>query len=205
MRQRDNILKTFNKILHRVRTGTWPGLAVLAPIALAGCVSSSEPILTDGKAILGERGQIHVFSAPRDGVRDVLRMQFHWNGSRYVAGRGSGASDFTVHPFEGRDLIVQRTPALIAQRTPSPVPRRTQYGLARKLNDGVYLLIPISEEDVDETTRARFCTRTQDVPCRISTPEQLFVFARATAAKEEDSGGIAIVVAERPPQQRHRR
>jgi len=30
--------------------------------------------------------------------------------------------------------------------------------------------------------------------CRISTPEQLFVFARATAEKELESGGIAVIV-----------
>ena len=27
------------------------------------------------------------------------------------------------------------------------------------------------------------------------TPEQLFVFARATAARDEDNGGVAVVVA----------
>src|SRR5262249_42196999 len=55
--------------------------------------------------------------------------------------------------------------------------------------EGVYLIIPIQEEDADEPTRERFCTKTQGADCRISTPEQLFVFARATAARDEDNGG----------------
>ena len=57
-----------------------------------------------------------------------------------------------------------------------------------------YLLIAINEDDADEVTRDRFCSKTQDASCRISTPEQLFVFARATAAKDDESGGIAVIV-----------
>src|SRR5262249_30314492 len=65
------------------------------------------------------------------------------------------------------------------------------FGLARRIAEGVYLIIPIQEEDADEPTRERFCTKTQGADCRISTPEQLFVFARATAARDEDNGGGA--------------
>ena len=120
-------------------------------------------------------------------------MTFQWSGSRYVFTRPSRQhfSDFTAHPYEGRDLIVQSTGAR--------APRPTEYALARKLADGVYLVIPISEDDADEATRDRFCTKTQDASCRISTPEQLFVFARATAAKDEESGGIAVIVPSSSP------
>jgi hypothetical protein len=164
---------------------------VVATLALGGCVTSPAPILTDGKAILGDAGVIYVFGAPKDGTREVLRSRFQWSGSRYVTGRGSGASEFTVHAFEGRDLIVQRTPAL--------APRRTEYGLARRVSEGVYLLVPISEDDADDSARTRFCTKTSDATCRISTPEQLSVFARATAAKEDDSSGVAVIVPDRTP------
>ena len=68
---------------------------------------------------------------------------------------------------------------------PSVPPLRIEYGLARRLADGVYLLVQISEEDVDESTRTKFCTKTQDAACRIATPEQLFVFARATARQAD--------------------
>jgi len=68
------------------------------------------------------------------------------------------------------------------------------YALARKLADGVYLLTPIDPNDADEAARERFCIKTRDAPCRIETPEQLFVFARATAAKETHEGKLAVLV-----------
>ena len=80
---------------------------------------------------------------------------------------GASARDFpefTVHPYEGRDFIVQS----LQRRSPAA----TEYGLARRLADGLYMVIPISEEDADEPTRERFCTKTQDASCRIATPER---------------------------------
>ena len=183
-----------NLFPYRVRAITIMVNAV-ALLMLVGCISSPSPILSDANAILGEEGDVHFFSAPGAGPREHSIMRFQWSGSRYVVtGRGggvSGVSDFTAHPFEGRDLIVQSTGAR--------APRLTEFAIARKLADGVYLVIPISEEDVDEATRARFCTVTQDASCRITTPEQLFVFARATSAKDEDSGAIAVVVPSKRP------
>lgn len=159
----------------------------LAATTLAGCISSSAPVLSDAGAILGERGEMHLFGASDGKRRDHKVVSFQWSGSRYVLGGAPiGISDFTAHAFEGRDLIVQTT----ASRAPRP----TEYAIARKLADGVYLLFPISEEDADDATRERFCIKTLDASCRIATPEQLFVFAHATAAKEQDGGGIAVVL-----------
>jgi hypothetical protein len=165
-------------------------LAVLA-VALAcgtisGCISSSNPILGDARAILGERIQVHAFSPSKDGARDQSVSSFEWSGSRYVPRGATELREFTIHPYEGRDLIVQ----MQAGRTGS----RSEYALARRIAEGVYLILPISEEDADEPTRERFCTKTRDASCLITTPEQLFVFARATAARDEDNGGIAVVV-----------
>ena len=56
------------------------------------------------------------------------------------------------------------------------------------------MLLPINEDDVDAATREKFCTKTQDAACRIATPEQLFVFARATADKTPEDGGLAVVI-----------
>ncbi len=165
-----------------------PAIAVvLTSLTLTGCISSPGPILTDANAILGEGGEIHFFSATGESGRTHSVITFQWNGSRYlVRNRAADISDFTVHPFEGRDLIVQST----AGRAPRP----TEYALARRLAEGVYLLMPISEDDADDSTRDRFCTKTQDASCRIATPEQLFVLARATASKDEETGGIAVIV-----------
>src|SRR5262249_11324946 len=148
---------------------------------------SPSPLLSDANAILGEQGEIHFFSAPGPEPREHSVMMFEWSGSRYVfSGRSGSISDFTAHPFEGRDLIVQSTAAR--------APRLTEYVTARRLADGVYMVLPISEDDVDDATRERFCTKTQDASCRITTPEQLFVFAKATAAKDDESGGIAVIM-----------
>jgi hypothetical protein len=158
-----------------------------AALALTGCISSTAPILSDAKPVLGERGLIHVFTLSQGAAHDPGVISFQWSGSRYlVRGKPLGFSDFTAYPYEGRDWIVQGT----TQRAPN----RVEYGLARRLADGAYLLVAINEDDADPPTREKFCTKTQDASCRIATPEQLFVFARASADKPLESGGLAVVV-----------
>jgi len=162
-------------------------LLALAPL-LSGCISSTGPILTDAKPVLGEHGTIHVYKLSQDGALDPGAVTFQWRGSRYlVHGKSAGFSEFTAYPYEGRDWIVQGATAR--------APQRIEYGLARRLADGVYLLVQIDEDDVDEPTRAKFCTKTQDATCRIATPEQLFVFARARADKPIEGGALAVVMA----------
>ena len=164
-----------------------PLLAALLCLAAGACVSSTEPILSDGKGILGDGGQLHLYDAQEGGNRNPRTYQFQWAGKRYAArGRPVEVSDFTVHPYEGRDLIVQAR----AQRPLRPY----FYALAHKLADGVYFVTAIDPNDADEATRDRFCIKTRDAPCRIETPEQLFVFARATAAKESEQGKLAVLV-----------
>jgi hypothetical protein len=161
--------------------------AGVAALALAGCISSTAPILSDAKPVLGERGLIHVFSLSQGAAHEPGLVSFQWSGSRYlVRGKPIGFSDFTAYPYEGRDWIVQGT----TQRAPL----RVEYGLARRLADGTYLLVAINEDDADAPTREKFCTKTQDASCRIATPEQLFVFARASADKPLEGGGLAVVV-----------
>jgi len=164
-----------------------PAAALMAVATLCGCISSTAPLLTEAKPILGQQGQIHVFS-DANGAREHSILRFRWNGSRYlVEGRSPGFSDFTAHPYEGRDLIVQSTAA--------KAPRPTEYALARRLAEGVYLVMAIDEEDADPGTRQKFCTRTQGAACRVTTPEQLFVFARATAGKEDVKGAVVVIMA----------
>jgi hypothetical protein len=178
-------LKSFRKLItSRIRP--LPLLAPFLTLALTGCISATGPILGDAKAILGDRIQVHAFASPKDGKRDYSTGIFEWSGSRYVR-RSGNFTDFTIHPYEGRDLIIQSQ----SSRGSTTI----DFGLARRVTEGVYLILPIQEEDADEPTRARFCTKTQGAPCRISTPEQLFVFARATAARDEDTAAVAVVVA----------
>ena len=96
-------------------------------------------------------------------------------------------TEFTIHPYEGRDLIIQSR----ASRGSAII----DFGLARRIAEGVYLIIPIQR---GRRRRAHARALLHQDPGRllpISTPEQLFVFARATAARDEDNGGIAVVVA----------
>jgi hypothetical protein len=179
-------LKLLRKI-NSIRGGFLPAGPVLAALALTGCISSTAPILSDAKPVLGERGVIHAFTLSGGAAHDPAVVSFQWSGSRYlVRGKSIGFSDFTAYAYEGRDWIVQGT----TQRAPS----RVEYGLARRLADGVYLLMPINEDDAEEPAREKFCTKTQDASCRIATPEQLFVFARASADKPLEGGGLAVVV-----------
>jgi hypothetical protein len=186
-------LTLFMKIWHRGRLAAVGGGVALASFALAGCISSTAPILGDAKAILGEQIDLYLFApraggAAEGGLRHSGVATVQWNGGRYVVrSRGDLLTDFTIHAFEGRDLIVQTVP-----RAPRPV----EYALARRLSDGVYMVVAIDEDVVDEPTRAKFCTKTQEASCRITTPEQLFVFARAMAdnAEGRTDAGIAVVV-----------
>lgn len=157
-------------------------------IALTGCISSTGPVLSDAKPVLGERGLIHAYTLSQGAAHDPEVVPFQWSGSRYlVRGKSIGYSEFTAHPYEGRDWIVQGT----TQRAP----HRIEYGLARRLAEGVYQLVAINEDDAGAPAREKFCTKTQDASCRIATPEQLFVFARASADKPMEGGGLAVVVA----------
>jgi hypothetical protein len=174
------------KSLRKIIPHALPFLVPFLALGLTGCITATREILGDARAILGERIQVHAFTTPRNGTRTYSTGIFEWSGSRYVR-RSGDFTDFTIHPYEGRDLIVQSQ----TSRGSTTI----EFGLARRIAEGVYLIIPIQEEDADESTRARFCTKTQGASCRISTPEQLFVFARATASRDEDNGAVAVVVA----------
>ena len=63
---------TENRPLKTPRATPGVGLALCLALATGACVSSTEPILSDARAILGERGQLHIFSAPKDGARTVV-------------------------------------------------------------------------------------------------------------------------------------
>jgi hypothetical protein len=178
-------LKSFRELITS-RIYLLPFLAPLLAFTLTGCITATGPILGDAKAILGERIQVHAFTPTQNGTREHSTGTFEWSGSRYIS-RSRDFTDFTIHPYEGRDLIIQSQT--------SRGSTTLHFGLARRIAEGVYLIIPIQEENADEPARERFCTKTQGADCRISTPEQLFVFARATAARDEDNGAVVVVVA----------
>src|ERR1022692_3051538 len=106
----------------------WATFAILLA-ALSGCIDAAQPVLTDGEPLLGERLHFE-FYALRDGAaHDTSNEMFAWRNARYVP-IGANARDvgaFTLHAFEGADLIVQSLKA----------GQPAEYAIARKLADGV--------------------------------------------------------------------
>ena len=160
--------------------------ATLCGLALSGCIDSAGPILPDSQPVLGERLNLQLYSLREGHAFDPERTVFTWDGKLYahISGTLKDVRGFSLHPLEGGDYIVQSRPARH--------PEHIEYALMRKLAEGVYQVIAIDEADADEATRTARCTHPGGVACRIETREQLFAFARATAARRKTDGGLAI-------------
>jgi hypothetical protein len=163
-------------------------LFALASFAmLAGCIDSSGPLLGDGEPLIGQKPHLRFYTL-RDGtVREPNAGTFRWRDGRYVPAGGSAKDigPFTLHAIAGADLLVQ------SLRTGQAV----EYGVARKLADGTYLVVPVDETDADQATRDKFCDTANGHGCRVTTREAVLAFARATAAKPHASGGLALLMA----------
>jgi len=173
-------------------------LAAFLALPLSGCIDSSGPILSDSQPVFGPRLKLQFYGLRKGYARDPAQASFNWNGALY-AHAGGGMRDvsaFSVHPFEAGDYIIQSVPARRA--------RISEFAILHRLADGVYQVVAIDEADADEPTRAAYCgkgDKTSPSSCRIETREQLFAFARATAARQRDDGGLVIRLpdgAERP-------
>ena len=177
------------------------GVAALCALTLSGCINSASPILTDSQPIFGERARFQLYGLRKGIAVDPERVTFAWDGARY-AHAGGGMKDvraFSVHPFEAGNYIVQSVP----KKTRGI----TEYAVMRKLTEGVYRVIVIDEADADEPTRAAHCGKSEKKTwsCRIETRDQLFAFARATAERRKDDGGLAIRLPDKPEQPAKRR
>ena len=165
------------------------GIAALFALALAGCIDSSGPILASSQDVFGPKLKLQFFTLREGRGREPMQAEFTWNGSLYTHSGGGlrEVSAFSVHPFEAGDYIIQEVPV--------KRPRITEYALLHKLADGVYMVWAIDEDDADEPTRAAYCgkgDKKDPASCRIETREQLFAFARATAARNKQDGVLAV-------------
>ena len=164
--------------------------AALCALSLSGCVDSVGPILPDTQPLFGEHVRFQFYTLRKGLAEEPEQAAYKWDGRRYVHS-GGGMRDvraFSAHPFEGDTFIIQGTSA--------KRPRITEYAVASKLTDGVYQAIGVDEDDADAATRAAHCKKTSDSGCRIETREQLFAFARATAARHKGDGGLIIRLAD---------
>jgi hypothetical protein len=161
-------------------------LAGLCALSLSACIDSTSPILTDAQPVLGPRLNLQLYTLHKDVADGPEKVSYAWNGKLY-AHAGGGMKDIgaiSLHPFEGGDYIIQAVPVRANQTI--------EYALLHKLASGAYLVIAIDEADADEATRAANCTHPGGTACRIATHDQLFAFARATAAHHKDEGGLVL-------------
>lgn len=163
--------------------------SLLAMLLLAGCVDSASPLLTGAQPTFGPNVRIHGYSLVEGRASGPEVGNFRWDGAQYrVVGRPTfDVATFTAVPLAGNDLIIQ-------SRSSRPRVKGIEYALARKLADGTYLLTSIDEADADEATRAKFCVKDPASSCRLETPEALLAFARATAAKPDPKGSLAVII-----------
>jgi len=178
-----------------VKTLTGAAAAALCALALSGCIDSAAPVLTDSQAVLGESLKLQLYTLRDGAAHDPELASFKWDGKLYVhAGGGmKEVRGFSLHPFEAGDYILQETPA---NRT-----NVTEYAVVHPVAEGVYQVIAIDEADADEAARTAGCGKSDKndaSPCRVTTREQLFAFARATAARRKTTGGLAIRLGDDP-------
>jgi hypothetical protein len=166
--------------------------ALLAAFVLAGCVDSAAPLLSGAQPTFGPTVRIHGYSLAEGRASGPDVGNFRWDGAQYrVVGRPTfDVAAFTAVPLGGNDLIIQ-------SRSSRAQVKGIEYALARKLTDGVYFMAAIDEADADEATRAKFCIKSPMSSCRLDNSDALLAFARATAARRDINGSVAIIVGER--------
>ena len=129
---------------------------------------------------------------------DPEQVTFTWNGTRYARTGGGlrNVSAFSVHPFEGGDFIV-------ADRAGAAACACTEYALLHQL-DRRRLSRSSSSTKTMPTKRpaSPIAPKRETIACRVDTREQLFAFARATAARKKNDGGLAIRLADEPQKRR---
>lgn len=161
-------------------------IAALCALSLSACIDSAAPILTGAQPVLGPKLNLQLYSLRKGYAHEPEQASYTWNGTNYAHAGGTmqDIPGFTAHPFEAGAYIIQTVPAKPAQKI--------EYAVMHQLAGGVYLVTVIDEDDADAATRAANCKHPGGTACRIETREQLFAFARATAARHKDDGGLAL-------------
>ncbi len=168
------------------------GIAALCALSLSGCIDSGSPILVDAEPVFGQQLNLQFYGLHKGYAHDEHQATYRWNGAFYALARGRmrDFSGFSAHPFENGDYILQATPSNHA--------RITEYAVMHKLAEGVFQVLPIDQDDADEQTRVLYCKRVDKSACRIETRDELFAFARFTAARDHDNGGLVLRLPDAP-------
>lgn len=90
--------------------------AILCALSLSACVDSSGPLLPDARPMFGEQLRLQFYSLRKGFADEPEQATYKWDGAKYArTGRGmSDIGSFSVHPFEGGNLIVQSASMVIS-------------------------------------------------------------------------------------------
>jgi hypothetical protein len=163
--------------------------AVVLAVFTAGCVQSKKTLISDAKPLMGASFEAHFFENFIEGKASVTHTAFYrWKDDRYVIVRGSDdrVAHFKGFALGGDDFVVEG-----AVKNASVL----NYWVARKVVDGVFLIVPVNEADSDAATRTAACTgKGTDGNCFVEKRDELVELAKATAAKALRNPTLGVLV-----------
>lgn len=164
-------------------------LAPAAALALAGCVVSDKPLLSQTKPLLGDHFNVAIYSDfENDRAQTMDERHYAWDGTRYVTTHARPKSDTRIALLPlGGDVLIQRSDRFETLAS---------YWIARPVSPGVYRVSPVDEAALERLVRARICKQADGL-CHVSTREDLLLAAEASAkAKPSTSVSLAILTAD---------
>jgi hypothetical protein len=177
------------KNLSRLFAKTRFAVAAIAALALSACVESEAPLLADAKPLLGQQFEVHLYENFVDKkANDFHSAIYHWADGRYTraSGLARDVKSFSAQPLDGNDFLIQSA---------NDSGKLFNYWIGRRLIEGVYLIFPLNEEDVDEAKRDALCGKNRLTGfCRITTAGQLVTLARATAGKPVRVSALGVIL-----------
>ena len=157
---------------------------------LSACVESQVPLITNAQPLLGQEFEVHLYEKFVDNKATGFHTSvYRWKDGKYMraSGLARDVKTFVAQKLEANDFLIQAT---------NEREKIFEYWLGRKLSDGVYLIFPLDETDVDDATRGQLCRKGQEEGmCLVDTYEQLAKLARATAAKPVRDAALAVTLA----------
>jgi hypothetical protein len=163
-------------------------LATVIALDLSACVESRTPLVTQAQPAVGQQFELNLYEGFKDGrAQDFHTAVYQWKDGRYVraGGLARDVKSLAAEPLGRDDLILQGG----GENESSFF-----YWIARRLFPGVYLIVPIIETDVDDTTRDAICQADTQNTCTIKAHDQLVTPAQATAAKPLRNPALGVVM-----------
>lgn len=176
----------------RVLKSSLLAMAGFAAVVSAGCVQSEKQLITDAKPLMGESFEAHFFENFVDGKASVAHTAYYrWVDNHYVIIRGSTdhVSSFSSISIDNDSYVVEGS---IKANT------EFNYWVARKVVDGVFLIVPVDEADSDDATRIAACTGKKVAGfCFVEKQQELVKLAKATASKALVNPTLGVLVLRR--------